>query len=122
MVQDIVTFIGLYTCYFMTASHPVLFAHPLVCTPVVTLTLDFKIYPKFVSLPVLGSVFSTLFSTVFSKTSSGTVSSAAGPLRALSFRCVFPTVLNQRTTPFAGSLRPILCPSGVSFKRKQGTG
>lgn len=97
----------------MTASHPVFFAHPLVCTPVVTLTLDFKIYPKLVSLPVLG-----LLSTVFSKTSSGTVSSAAGPLRALSLRRVFPTVLNQRTTPFAGSLRPILCPSGVSFKSK----
>lgn len=84
MVQVIVTFIGLYTCYFMTASHPGFFAHPLVCTLVVTLTLDFKIYPKLVSLPVLG-----LLSTVFSKTSSGTVSSAAGPLRALSLRHVF---------------------------------
>lgn len=60
------------------------FAHPHICTPVGTLTPDWKISPGFVSLPVLRQ-----FSTIFSQTSSGTTISTAGPLSALSFRHVF---------------------------------
>lgn len=96
MFQEIIPFIGLCCFDVAVASHPV-FAHSRICTPVGTLTSGGEISPELVSLPVL-----TQFSTIFSKTSSGTVISTAGPLNALSFRHVFPTVLNQKVPPFAG--------------------
>lgn len=84
--------------------HIQVFAHPRICTPVGTLTSGGKISPELVSLPVLRQ-----FSTILSKTSSGAAISTAGPSECTFIDVFFPTVLNQKRPPVAGSFRTIFC-------------
>lgn len=114
MVQVIVTFIGLHTCYFMTASHPVFFFSSSCLLSCCHIDSRFQNLSQACFFASSGIAFHYIFQDFKWHSQLSSWTSTCTFIET----CVFPTVLNQRTTPFAGSLRPILCPSGVSFKSK----